>query len=464
MREARPGKREGAPPTDFGDASETLLAILDQIPVGVTVAEVPGGEFVWDNKASEQILGLESGSASSTGDYGRYGAVHEDGTPYEAHEYPLARAVLDDEVVKREPMHYRRDDGRLVILEVNALRVKAPYGREWGVCTFQDVTAEYEAQRQLKESAERVQLALDAGAIVGTWVWNLTAGIITADELFARSFGLEPERCRAGISETETISSVHPDDLAGVEAEVAEAFVRGGPTRSQYRVRHRDGAYHWIEASGRVEMDEGGKPTRLLGVLMDITARKQAEDARNLLMREVDHRARNALAMVQSVVRLTDASNPAHYREEVTGRVDAMARAQASLSRSNWEGAVLEDLVREEISSYASMQRFSLAGPGITLPAEQVQPFSMIMHELASNALKHGALSAEAGKVEVSWKASRAGDAELTWQERGGPAVKPPERKGFGSRLIVRLAAQLGGSVELEWPATGLVARLTWRA
>jgi two-component sensor histidine kinase len=203
---------------------------------------------------------------------------------------------------------------------------------------------------------------------------------------------------------------------------------------------------------------------RIAGVLFDITAQKQAEEARNLLMREVDHRARNVLTMVQSVVRLTDASDPRRYREEVVGRVDAMARAQASLSRSNWQGGVLEDLIRDEISPYASPPNFKLAGPKITLPAEQVQPLNMILHELATNAVKHGSLSAPTGQVEISWAANRSGDVELTWQESGGPAVKPPDRKGFGSRLVERLAVQLGGSMATDWEPTGLIARLTWRA
>lgn len=463
MRDARQGQY-GHPPLELGALSEAWLAILNQMPVGVTVAEVPGGKVLWDNGGAVQMLEDASIVPSGAGEYCRYGAVHEDGAPYAAHEYPLARAVLDGEVVEREPMYYRRDDGRLMILEVSALRVKSVRGRQFGVCTFQDVTEEYMARRALKEAAERVELALNAGAIIGTWVWDLTKGVITADELFAQSFGLDPERCRSGISPEDTIPSVHPDDLAGVTRATEEALARGGPTSYQYRVLHRDGAYRWVEANGRVEMDERGRPTRLPGILLDITARRQVEDARNMLMREVDHRARNALTMVQSVLRLTDASEPDRYREEVTGRVEAMARAQGSLARSNWEGGVLEDLVREEITPYAPTQRFAVAGPTITLQAEQVQPLSMIIHEMTTNAVKHGALSAPAGSVEVSWMRDRAGQIQLAWQETGGPEVRRPEREGFGSRLIRRLAAQLGGAVEIDWQVTGVAARLTWRS
>jgi two-component sensor histidine kinase len=454
--------QQGGP---FGELppGEVCLAILNQIPVGVTVAEVPGGAFLWHNDAAERILGHGAIPAANAEDYRRYGARHEDGTPYEPGEYPLVRAVFDGEVIEREPMYYRRRDGRLITLEVNAIRLTGLHGRQLGVSTFQDVTAEYDSERALKEAAERVQLALDAGAIVGTWVWNVAEDTITADELFARSLGLDPERCRTGLPSQEVFASVHPADRAGVEATVAEAIARGGRYRHQYRVLQDDGAYRWVEASGRVEMDESGAPIRFPGVLLDIAAWKQAEEARNLLMREVDHRARNALAVVQSVVRLTDASDPARYRDEVIGRIDAMARAQGSLSSSNWLGGALEDLIRQELSSYASPDRFALAGPKVTLPAEQVQPFSMIMHEMATNAVKHGALSVPDGEVEVSWTAGRRGDVELTWKEAGGPMVEPPRREGFGSRLIPRLATQLGGPLVMDWRPTGLEARLRWR-
>jgi two-component sensor histidine kinase len=169
------------------------------------------------------------------------------------------------------------------------------------------------------------------------------------------------------------------------------------------------------------------------------------------------------------VVRLTDVTVPARYREEVIGRVDAMARAQGSLSRTNWEGALLADVIYEELSAYAAPAQFTVSGPKITLPAEQVQSFNMIFHEMVTNAVKYGALSAPGGTVEVSWRVERGRDPELTWPEltwieRGGPLVPPPERKGFGSRLIGRLATQLGGSIEIDWRPAGVAAKLTWRA
>jgi two-component sensor histidine kinase len=243
---------------------------------------------------------------------------------------------------------------------------------------------------------------------------------------------------------------------------VADAIRHGGGYRKQYRVRQRDGGYRWVEASGRVELDENGRAIRFPGVLLDITAWKHADEIRALLMREVDHRARNMLAVVQSVVRLTECSDPARYREEVIGRVDAIARAQFSLSCTNWEGAGLAEVVGNELIAYTAPARFKLKGPCITLPPEQVQPLNMIIHEMVTNAVKYGALSAPAGDVAVSWR-RRKGRLEFVWQERGGPPSQPPRRKGFGSRLIERLAVQIGASMQMNWNKAGLEAQLTWR-
>lgn len=457
-----PRRRENGPSSCDHDG-QIWQGILNQMPIGVTVVEIPDGLFILQNSVAREILGREPGPAAGEDAYLHYGAAHEDGRPYSVEEYPLTRAVASGEAVEREPMRYRRPDGGLTILEVNASRITTHVGRQLGVCTFQDVTEEYERRQALREAAERVQLALDAGAIVGTWVWDVQADVFTADELFARSFGLDPERCRTGMSAAEPMVSVHQADRACVEAAVADALARGGPYRCQYRVCQHDGRFRWVEASGWAELDAYGRARRFPGVLLDITAWKHADEARALLMREVDHRSRNVLAMVQSVLRLTDPSDPTRYRDEVVGRVDAMARAQGSLSRTNWEGAVLEEVVRDEVAALAPAEHFHVAGRNVVLAAEQVQPVTMVVHELVTNALKYGALSHPDGRVAIQWRLRNRRDLELTWSERGGPPVTAPLSLGFGSRLIARLAMQLGGAMEMDWMPAGLVATLTWR-
>lgn len=196
-------------------------------------------------------------------------------------------------------------------------------------------------------------------------------------------------------------------------------------------------------------------------VLNDITERRRAEEARELLIREVDHRARNMLSVVQSIIQLTPAPNLAVYREMVLGRVAALARAQSMLANSRWEGASLAEVVRDGLAALGRPEACEVDGPEIGLAPDQVQSVSMIVHELATNARKHGAFSIESGRVAVTWTVRPNKGARLVWKETGGPACAPPTRRGFGSRLIHDLARQLGGEAHFHWRGEGLEVELT---
>jgi signal transduction histidine kinase len=147
-----------------------------------------------------------------------------------------------------------------------------------------------------REQAERVQLALDAGAIVGTWVWDVETDQFTADERFARTFDLDPEACRNGIPLSDAVASIHPDDVQRVEQTIAEALARGGSYRCEYRVRQREGNYRWIEANGRVDSDANGAARRFPGVLIDIEHRRQIESALRELNEQLESKVAAAIA------------------------------------------------------------------------------------------------------------------------------------------------------------------------
>jgi PAS domain S-box-containing protein len=204
-------------------------------------------------------------------------------------------------------------------------------------------------------------------------------------------------------------------------------------------------------------MTDGG-----IGVsLHDITDRKRAEEARELLMREVDHRSRNALAVVQAIVRMTDAPDIDSYKEAVFGRVNALARAQGALANRRWEDAPLRALLDEAMGALTGPASYRLDGPDLRLRPQQAQPVSMIVHELATNASKYGALSVEAGRVAIAWRTEPDGAVVIDWREENGPAVAPPAAGGFGSRLMTQLARQLAGTIANHWQADGLHVRLT---
>jgi two-component sensor histidine kinase/CheY-like chemotaxis protein len=197
---------------------------------------------------------------------------------------------------------------------------------------------------------------------------------------------------------------------------------------------------------------------------VDITELKAAERRQTLLMREVDHRAKNALAVVQAVVRLTRAVDSADLVEAIEGRVAALARAHGLLAKGRWTGADLRALAVEELAPYlgADADRASVSGPVVALGPDAVQPTAMVLHELATNAAKHGALSRPGGRVEVCWAGADEGGLRLDWREVGGPAVMgPPTGRGFGSEMVVAAAAQLGGVATFTWDTTGLRCTLT---
>jgi len=211
-------------------------------------------------------------------------------------------------------------------------------------------------------------------------------------------------------------------------------------------------------------LDPAGAVTHIISCVQDVTGEvreRRSEEARTLLMREVDHRARNALAIVQSVVRLTTAETLETFREVLDGRVATLARAQTSLAARRWEGAWLAEVIEAELASLADPSQFSVSGPRQLLPAEHVQAVSMVVHELATNASKYGSLSEHGGRLAIGWARTGAGMLQIAWAETTAHVVTPPQKQGFGSHLIAQLARQLGGEVVYDWRPSGLRAEFT---
>ena len=196
-----------------------------------------------------------------------------------------------------------------------------------------------------------------------------------------------------------------------------------------------------------------------LAITRDITERRRAQEHQALLMREVDHRAKNVLAVALSLVRLTRNEDPDHYAEVLEGRIAALANAHGLLAEEDGKGADLRAVLQAELAPYLEAGGVTLHGPPVGLTPGTVQPVSMVLHELVTNAAKYGALSVPAGRLTVVWEVDAGrGDLELNWVERGGPAVAgQPVRRGFGTKLIEGMVqGQLGGSIEQHWEPTGL--------
>ena len=215
-----------------------------------------------------------------------------------------------------------------------------------------------------------------------------------------------------------------------------------------------DGEEFPIEASIS-QVDVGGERLATV-ILRDITERIANEEARLLLAREVDHRAKNALAVAQALVTLTTASTMEDFVAAVRGRVGALGRAHSLLAQNRWQGGDLRKVLDDETAAYHKPGQIRLRGPTAVLSPNAVQPVSLFVHELATNAVKHGALSLPAGQVEVSWAFPEGQDCELSWRESGGPTVVRGEPEGFGTTLMETVLRQLGGKLAFDWMAGGL--------
>jgi two-component sensor histidine kinase len=209
-----------------------------------------------------------------------------------------------------------------------------------------------------------------------------------------------------------------------------------------------------------------GEITHIVSASQDVTGEvleRRSEQARELLMREVDHRARNSLMLVQSLVRLSTATSLEEFRAILDGRIAGLARAQTSLAARKWEGAMLGDIVLEALAAVSSPERFDAAGPRLVLPAGDVQALSMVVHELASNAVKYGSLARQGGVLKVAWERLPDRTVRLEWREEGPDPIEAPRTLGFGSRLIAQLMRQLKGAIRYDWRASGLVAELMFQ-
>jgi two-component sensor histidine kinase len=258
------------------------------------------------------------------------------------------------------------------------------------------------------------------------------------------------------------LARLHPDDRAAAHAAFEAAAQGAGPLRGEWRLGTA-GAWQWMELRGQALPMDGLPEPRVLGVLLDIAQRKARETVALLALREVEHRAKNALATAQALVRLTRADDPRDFIRSVEQRLAALGRAHAQLSAlPTGAGVLLGGVAEAELAPYGDRSAWRLAGPELVLAPMAVQPLCMALHELVTNAAKYGGLSRPGGLVALRWRMLGSGGVLLCWQERGGPALAtPPERRGFGLAMLDGLVqGQLGGVLRFAWRSGGLRVRV----
>jgi PAS domain S-box-containing protein len=319
-------------------------------------------------------------------------------------------------------------------------------------------TAELErSTTKLVESEQRRSMAIAAGKM-GSWDWDWINGDWMWDDGQYRIFGVD--RSDFEVTSTNIQALLHPDDVDELRKAIAE-FTRGARAyEAEFRIHRPDGEFRWCVATAAATTDTSGRVVGVSGVTVDITERKRAEERQNLLTREVDHRAKNALALAQSIVRLTRADDFKNYVSAVEGRINALARVHTILSLSSWEGAEVGKLVDEELTPYSRGGQIRLSGPEVQLQPATAQTLALALHELVTNSVKYGALSTLAGRLYIRWEIEND-MLVVIWEETGGPPVQEPTSRGFGTRsLMASVESQLGGQALFDWRTEGLICRL----
>lgn len=297
---------------------------------------------------------------------------------------------------------------------------------------------------EIVESSDDAIISTDLSTIISTW--NKGAERLygyTAEEIIGRP-----------------IRVLVPPDRVDEEASILDRIRRGERSEARDTVRRRkDGSLVDVLLTVSLLKNAAGDVVGGCSIVRDITDRKRLEKDVELLSRELDHRARNLLGVVQAIVSLSSAPTQETLKAVIEGRIHALSKAHTLLSEARWSGADLGSLIKQELSPYGLGQdvRGRINGPETHLKVGQAQPFALLFHELTTNAVKYGALSATNGTVDVLWAEDERAALSIKWIERGGPPVEQPTGRGFGMRVIEEVVGrQLHGKVLFDWAPTGL--------
>ncbi len=320
-----------------------------------------------------------------------------------------------------------------------------------------------DSEHHLFASKGRLQIAMDA-AQLGWWQYDPRHRMLSGDTRSKEIFDITADETPV----EEIKKRVHPDDAERFWAarEATLDPVDPKPYAIEFRLQHGDGEVRWLEVHWLAYFEGDGRERRtasVAGTVADITDRKEREEQVQLLMREVNHRAKNMLSVVDAIAHQTATKNPEDFIERFSERIQALSANQDLLVRSEWGGVDIEDLTRAQLSHFADLigSRIVVDGPQLRLKPASAQAIGLALHELATNAGKYGALSTDRGRVHISW-GTGANTLTMSWTERNGPPVAVPGRRGFGTIVMEAMAERsMDGTVDLDYAPSGVTWRLT---
>ena len=464
---------------DFGRSGRMLEEMFRQSPAAMVLTDPtrPDNPIVGVNPAFEAMTGYPR--SECVGRNCRF--LQGEGTD-RAEVRRLAECLAQEDECDFELLNYRKDGSPFW----NRIHVGPIYDEDGALRYFfgtqSDVSERIASGHESLRLADRLGTALEASRAVGTFDWDVASDRLAVDANFARAFGLDPAVAAEGLPLEAFYRHVDDASREGLKAAVDEAVRTGEVFEHEYGVEGAD-RHRWLMGRGRCRHDADGQPTRFSGVVVDITRRKEAEDAlRDALataetaQREVDHRLKNLFALVPAIVNLSArrATDAADLAGRVQERVAALARAHSITLKaySHAGGAELAPLVQAVLDPYTDhAEPFTLDGPTLRLSPGEAGAMALMLYELATNSAKHGALSQYGGTVRIAWSEDaadgRSGDASpgplrVIWEEHGGPAIgAAPKHVGSGTDLVDRLARGFGGDVDREWNPEGLRVVLT---
>jgi PAS domain S-box-containing protein len=439
----------------MGMTSERLGRLVEEAASEVYVFSADDFRFRLVNRGARENLGYTMAELAALTPWDLKPAISRD-------EFiELVKPLLSGELGRLdfETVH-RRKDGTDYDVAVK-LQVFDEHGDKVFFAAIQDITARRKIETDLREVSMRLDAIL-ANTTMAVFLMDERQHCVFMNKAAEDLTGYAFEEV-AGRPLHDVIHHTYPDGspFPLSECVIDRAFPENAGTQGEEVFVRKDGSFYPVAFTASPVQDHEAKVIGTIIEVRDISEAKRLEEARNLLMREVDHRARNILAVVHSLIRLTHADDLQSYKEALAGRINALARAQTSLANRHWEGGRLEDVVRDELEALCPRDRIDLAGPEVSLSPEQVQPISLLLHELATNANKYGACSRDNGRVSVRW--TREGrQVTLTWRETGGPPVSTPSREGFGSVLKSTVVRQINGVMTRHWEAAGLVVEVAF--